>query len=239
MRPFRQKAALTATRMGMDRNLYRLMTWMSPSYPVGAYSFSHGLESATESGLVCDPLTVRDWIGDLMTFGGGQADLVFLAEAWEAAGDRDRLAEVHELALAFQPTAEIRLESAAQGAAFFKVTAAAWPCPAPGLLEQLAGGEYVYPIVVGAIAASHRIAKDEIMEAYAHAFAANLVSAAVRLVPLGQTDGQKIMASLLEDVYTAVATALSTPLAMVSSSCVMADITSMQHEVQYTRLFRS
>jgi urease accessory protein len=77
------------------------------------------------------------------------------------------------------------------------------------------------------------------MEAYGHAFAANLVSAAVRLIPLGQTAGQKITASLLEDVYGAVATALSTPLAMVSSSCVMADITSMQHERQYTRLFRS
>jgi urease accessory protein len=220
-------------------NLYRLMTWMSPSYPVGAYSFSHGLESAVDCGLMRDASTARNWIGDLMAFGGGQADLVFVAEAWGAAADRNRLSEVHELALAFQPTSEIRLETTAQGAAFVRATAAAWPCPALGLLKQVAGGEYVYPVVVGAVAGSHAVAKDEVMQAYGHAFAANLVSAAVRLVPLGQTEGQKITASLLDDVYSAVATALSTPLAMVSSSCVMADITSMKHEVQYTRLFRS
>jgi urease accessory protein len=220
-------------------NLYRLMTWMSPSYPVGAYSFSHGLESAVECGLMRDASTARNWIGDLMAFGGGQADLVFVAEAWGAAADRNRLSEVHELALAFQPTSEIRLETTAQGAAFVRATAAAWPCPALGLLKQVAGSEYVYPVVVGAVAGSHAVAKDEVMQAYGHAFAANLVSAAVRLVPLGQTEGQKITASLLDDVYSAVVTALSTPLAMVSSSCVMADITSMKHEVQYTRLFRS
>jgi urease accessory protein len=215
------------------------MTWMSPYYPVGAYSFSHGLERAVESGLVRDASTARNWIGGLLAFGDGLADLVFLAEAWKAAGDEDRLGEVHGLALAFQPTSEIRLETTAQGAAFVRATAAAWPCAALGLLKRVAGGEHVYPVAVGAVAGSHAIAKERAMEAYGHAFAANLVSAAVRLIPLGQTAGQKITASLLEDVYGAVATALSTPLAMVSSSCVMADITSMQHERQYTRLFRS
>ena len=227
--------------MSTDNNLYRLMTWMSPSFPVGAYSFSHGLEYAVESGLVCDVETTRRWIGDLLTVGDGQADLVFLAAAWEAADDADELLRVHELALAFQATAEILLESTAQGTAFLKTTAAAWPCAAVELLEQVMAGAVAvaYPVAVGVVARGYGVSRDDMLLAYGHAFTANLVSAAVRLVPLGQTDGQRITASLLDDVANAVASARSTTLEFVSSSCIMADITSMRHEEQYTRLFRS
>ncbi len=225
--------------MSTDDDLYRLMTWMSPSYPVGAYSFSHGLESAVEAGLVRDVDGARDWIAELAARGGGQSDLVFLDAAWEAADDDRRLAEVQELALAFQPTAEIRLESAAQGAAFLKVTAAAWPCDGLDRLRTLADSEPAYPVVVGVAARGHGIDKRDAMRAYGHAFVANLVSAAVRLIPLGQTDGQIMTASLQRAVHDAVESALATPLDEVSSSCLMSDVMSMQHETQYTRLFRS
>lgn len=223
----------------MTKNLYPLMTWLSPSFPVGAYSFSHGLENAVEAGLVTDAAQAESWITDLLTHGDGHADLVFLAHAWSAGDDSDALQEVHELALAFQPSREIRLESTAQGSSFLKTAASTWPCAAIDGLQDIAGDAVAYPVAIGAVARSHGVDRDAALEAYAHAFVANLVSAAIRLVPLGQTDGQKITAALQHTVRTEVVRAAETPLQSVTSSCLMADITSMRHEIQYTRLFRS
>jgi urease accessory protein len=229
----------TRTVMAMTSDLYRLMTWLSPAFPVGAYSFSHGLEHAVETGLVSGVDDARDWIRSLLTMGDGHADLVFLGAAWSAADNEDSLREVHELALAFQPSREIFLESTAQGTAFLKTTAATWPCAAIDLLGRMSDGAVAYPVAVGAIAGSHGVDRHAALHAYAHAFVANLVSAAVRLIPLGQTDGQAITAALQADVALAAQRAAETPLELVTSSCLMADISSMQHEVQYSRLFRS
>lgn len=239
MRPSSLKVAHTVTRMSNKQNLYRLMTWLSPSFPVGAYSFSHGLEAAVDSRLVHDMETTRCWIAEILSRGDGQSDLVFLAAAWRAAENENQLREVHELALAFQPTAEIQLESTAQGAAFIKAASAAWPCPGIDALKSVVDGPIVYSVAVGAVARSHGVEEEAVLQAYGHAFVANLVSAAIRLIPLGQTHGQKIIAALSDDVDTAVARALVTPLDLVSSSCIMVDVMSMRHEVQYTRLFRS
>ena len=236
---FSRKAVPTVTRMSTDSTLYRLMTWLSPAFPVGAYSFSHGLEYAVEAGLVCDADTTRDWINDLLMLGDAQADLVFLAAAWQAGADLPALQEAHELALAFQPSAEILLETTAQGGAFIKAVAAAWPCESIAVLQAALRGPVAYPVAVGVAARGHGIALEAAAEAFAHACAANLVSAAVRLVPLGQTEGQKITANLLATVTAATARAIATPLQMVTSSCIMADIVSMRHESQYSRLFRS
>ena len=127
----------TDMRMSTDRSLYPLMTWLSPSFPVGAYTFSHGLENAIACDFVADRDSLRDWVRDLVLHGDGQADLVFLAAAWAAHDDARELGHVHELALAFQPTAEIRLETIAQGNAFLRTTAAAWHCNATDLLRQI------------------------------------------------------------------------------------------------------
>ncbi len=216
---------------------FRLMSWLSPAYPVGAYSFSHGLEYAVDAGLVTDKDTVRDWIATVVTAGNGFADLVFVAAAWDS--EPAELAGLNEYVLAFQGTAELRLESTAQGRAFFRVTADAWPCDAIDALTAIPQDDIAYPVVVGAVAKSHSIDRRETMIAYAHAFAANLVSAAVRLVPLGQTDGQRITAELLPICVTAVERAAATTADEVSTSTPMVDIASMKHEHQYTRIFRS
>ena len=213
--------------------LYRLLTWFSPSYPVGAYTFSHGLENAVEVGLVHSMGDALRWISDLITFGNGQTDLVFVRCAWERAHDPVALREVQDLAVAFSPSAELRLETMSQGTAFLKITSAVWS-KNPGLTAPCA-----YPVAVGAFAALHEIEKKAVMLAYGHAFAANLVSACVRLVPLGQTDGQRIIAELERTVEEAVEKAISTSLERLATSTLRADITSMQHEAQYTRLFRS
>ncbi len=223
--------------MSTERPLYPLLAWLSPAYPVGAYTFSHGIEYTVEAGWIRDADTLREWLRDLLLYGDGQADLVFLAEAWRADDDA-RLREVQALALAFQPSAEIRLETTAQGTAFLRATAAAWPCAAVERLGRIAP-EAAYSVAVGAVARDHGVALPEVLEAYGHAFVANLVSAAVRLVPLGQTDGQVVTASLGGVVRDAAREAAETPLDDVSSSCPLADIAAMRHESQYTRLFRS
>ncbi len=222
----------------MSESLYRLMTWLSPSFPVGAYAFSHGLETAVETGRVRDAQSTREWIEDLVRYGNGRSDLVFLAEAFDAAGDLPALQDISDYCRAFQGTAELRLESVAQGRAFIDVSAETWPSPAIRAAKA-AIEEMPYPVAVGLVAAEHGIEKEQAMHAFVHAFVANLVSAAVRLVPLGQTDGQRITAALESAAQEAVAAALTLDRHSVSNVTILSDIVSMQHETQYTRLFRS
>ena len=216
------------------------MIWLSPAYPVGAYSYSHGLEWVIEAGQVKDLETLVAWIEDLLAHGAGRCDVIFLAETWRAlaAGDKGLLEEVAELAAAFAPSAERRLETLAQGTAFLAATLAAWRKPE---LEALAanGREIAYPVAVGASAAAHGLPLAETAQAYAQAYVANLVSAAVRLIPLGQSDGLRVLARLEPLIPRVVAAALACTIEDVGGAAVAADIASMRHETQYTRLFRS
>ncbi|KAB2915868.1 MAG: urease accessory protein UreF [Hyphomicrobiaceae bacterium] len=221
-------------------DLSRLMTWLSPSFPVGGYSYSHGLEWEIGSGKIRDAAALAGWIADVLRHGAGRSDLVFLAESWRAVagGDARALTEVAELAAAFAPSAERRLETLAQGAAFLLAIRAVWPSPALDLLGGSAP-EVAYPVAVGASAAAHALPLVAAAQAFCQAFSANLVSAGVRLIPLGQTDGLRVLAQLEPLIPGIVAGALAAGLDDVGGVAVAADIASMRHETQYTRLFRS
>jgi urease accessory protein len=215
------------------------MTWLSPAFPVGGFSYSHGLEWVVETGKVRDAATLGDWIEDILVHGAGRTDAIFLAEAWRSvsANDAAALNGVTELAAAFVPSAERRLETLAQGAAFVSAVRAVWPHP---VVETLVKREEVaYPIAVGACAAAHGLPLLETAQAFVQAFAAGLVSAGVRLIPLGQTDGLRVVARLERLISRIVATALAANLDDIGGIAVTADIASMRHETQYTRLFRS
>ena len=221
--------------------LYRLMAWLSPSYPVGAFSYSGGIEWAVEAGDITDAETLKRWLLVVLADGGGFCDAVFFVHAHRAveAGDAAALRAVAELAAAFAPSKERHLETTAQGRAFIEATRAAWPCAALDALAAAWDGPVAYPVAVGVSAAGHGIALDAALAAYLHAVAANFISAGVRLIPLGQTDGQRLLAAL-EPVVAATATrAAATRLEDVGSAAFCADIASMRHETQYTRLFRS
>lgn len=218
---------------------YQLMTWLSPSFPVGAYAFSHALEQVVSDGRLDNAPAVQAWLEDLITTGSGHSDLVFVAAGWRAGAGPEKLAAANELALAFCSSVELRLETTAQGRAFVDTVAETWPCAAASALQRMPGGDIAYPVAVGAIAADYGIDEMATLTAYAHAFIANLVSAAVRLVPLGQTDGQRITARLADSVSAAAAIAHATPVDAVSSNTLASEIASMQHENLYTRLFRS
>jgi urease accessory protein len=226
-----------ADEKGAEHTLARLMTWLSPAYPVGGFSYSHGLEWVVETGVVHDVATLGSWIEDVLRLGAGRSDAIFLAEAWRVVtgGNTSRLLQVAELASAFATSAERRLEAMAQGTAFLLATRAVWPMPYLDALQ----GEVAYPVAVGACAAAHALPLPATAQAFTQAFAANLVSAGVRLIPLGQTDGLRVIARLEAIISSVVARALSASLDDVGGVTIAGDVASMRHEAQYTRLFRS
>lgn len=219
--------------------LYQLMSWLSPSYPVGAYTYSHGLEHAVEASWVQTAADTKSWVMSIAQDGDGFVDATLLAHAYRATTDQKVLANLLEFANAFIPTAELALESTMQGNAFIEITEKAWPTKALDGLRAIGEGPYPYPIVVGVAAAGQGIPLEAVLHGYLHAFTANMVSAAVRLIPLGQTDGQLITAALADSIPDIVARAKTTLLDELSTNTLMADIGSMKHETQYMRLFRS
>lgn len=237
--------ATTTTAMFMgpaanmtDPALYRLMAWLSPAYPVGAFSYSHGLEQLVETGAVNNAATLVAWLEDILRHGAGRNDAIFFAAAYRGAADAEKLAEIAELASAFAPAAERHLETCAQGSAFSTVTRKAWRSPT---LDQLDRDDapLAYPVAVAVAVADHGIDLAPALFAYLQAFSANLVSAGVRLIPLGHTDGQVALTRLEAPVARAAETGLSLTLDDLGGAAVLADIAAMKHETQYTRLFRS
>lgn len=221
-----------------------LQTWLSPSFPVGAFAYSHGLEWAVEDSTVHDLESLVAWLDGVVRHGAGRSDMILLAHAWRAvdAGDAAGLASVAELASALQPTRERRLESVAQGEAFLKAVRQTWPLAGvESLVDGLAAARLpaAYPVAVGAACAAHGVALPATLASALTAFVANLSSAAVRLVPLGQTDGQRAVAALMPVVITVAAEADGATLDDLGGASLRADIASARHETQYTRLFRS
>lgn len=224
-----------------SQNLYRLMAWLSPSYPVGAFSYSSGIEWAVEAGDITDAESLQAWLAVMLAEGSGFCDAVLFAHAHRAAADEDekRLRSVAELAAAFAASKERHLETCAQGNAFVEATRAAWPTPALDRLKRIWDGPVAYPVAVSVAASGHGVAPEPALAAYLQALTANWVSAGVRLIPLGQTDGQRVLAALEETVARTAARALQTQLDGIGTAAFRADLAGARHETQYTRLFRS
>jgi len=252
--PRRRKGALVAPAAalsspsdapGLDTSeaaaLYRLMTWLSPAFPVGAFSYSSGIEWAVEAGDITDAGSLTDWLAAMLADGSGFCDGVFLAHSHRAASrrDHDALREIAELAAAFVPSRERQLETSSQGRAFIDIARAAWNCD--GLAETVSacGGAIVYPIAVGVVSAAHAIPLPATMHAFLHALVSNWISAGARLVPLGQTDSQRVLAQLEPVVVATAGRAHDAGLDDLGSATFRADLASLRHETQYTRLFRS
>ena len=237
--------------MSATDDLLTLQVWLSPAFPVGGFTYSHGLEWAIEAGDVTSAASLEAWLGDVLVHGAGRSDAIFLAQAHAetTADDVERLAEVIELAAAFQPTKERRLEATAQGAAFVRAVTDTWddgafaalcarlaPRFAPPLFDAV---PWTHAVAVGVAAAVAGIALEAVLPAYGQAFAANVISAGVRVVPLGQSDGLRVLRRLAPVVRRIARDAATASLDDVGGAAIRADIASMKHETQYTRLFRS
>ena len=203
-----------------------LMQWLSPAFPVGAFAYSHGLEQVIADGTVRDADGLHDWLADIVGHGSGFADAVLLT----AAHGTDDPAHVDATARAFAASAERLKETDLQGAAFCDTARAVWGLDLVAL---------TYPVAVGAAARAMAIPLDQTLPLYLQAFASNLVSVAQRALPLGQTDGQTIIARLASVIATAAATAATTPLDDLTATSFAADIASMRHETLQPRIFRT
>jgi urease accessory protein len=212
----------------IDTAALKLLVWLSPAFPTGAFAYSHGIEWAVETGDITDQATLLNWVADVLRLGAGRSDAIVLRAAMACpplVGGRD----LAGLAIALAPSRERLAETLHQGTAF-AAAAAPWGAIAPDL---------PYPVAVGLLAAAHGIDPDIAAAALLQAFAANLISAAVRLVPLGQTTGLAVLAALEPVIAEVAAETRTAGLDDIGGACFRSDIAAMRHETQYTRLFRS
>ncbi|WP_424810690.1 urease accessory protein UreF [Roseococcus sp. YIM B11640] len=221
-----------------DADLFRLIAWTSPAYPVGGFSYSHGIEMAVEEGRLPDRVALVSYIEAVLRRGAGHVDAVLLAAAHRAPDDA-ALDEVAELAAAWRGTAETALEATQQGGSFASVTATAWPHERYAAFAKRHRGRLAHAVAFGAAAGMAGMPLRPSLLAYLQGFAANLVSAGIRLVPLGQTDGQLATAALLPVVAECATLAETASVEEIGTATPLLDMLSMRHETQYTRLFRS
>ncbi|WP_342076572.1 urease accessory protein UreF [Yoonia sp. SS1-5] len=203
-----------------------LTQWLSPAYPVGAFAWSHGLERAIQRGDVTDAATLRDWLETVVEIGAGRSDAILLCAAHKA----DDPTELAQLAAALAPSKERRMETLQQGAAFAATTRAVWKLNLPDM---------AYPVAVGRAAGLMDIPVLPVVQVWLQAFVSNLVQAATRLMPLGQTAGQQVLADLTPLCAQIGAMAVDAALDDLGAAAFTVDIASMQHEAQQPRIFRS
>ncbi|HEY2620803.1 MAG TPA: urease accessory protein UreF [Acetobacteraceae bacterium] len=213
---------------GEGEKLLRLHAWLSPAFPTGGYAYSHGLEWAVDCGDITNGDTLRAWLTDILIHGSGRNDAILLRHAHRTGSNH---AALNELAAAIAPSRERRTETLDQGTAFI-AAASAWHPPA--LPKRVA-----YPVAVGALAGCHGVDEDTTTAAYLQAFTANLISAAVRLVPLGQSTGLRVLAALEPTILRVAAESRAATLDALGGCAFRSDLAAMRHETQYTRLFRS
>lgn len=222
--------------------LLKLAAWTSPSFPIGAFAYSHGLEWAVEDGLVRDAEDLRRWTSHLLLAGAPRQDAVMLARAYRCVDDDDALKRSARLAAALKGTAELAQETVVQGEAFLRTVRAAWPSPRLDRLSEMFREDetpVAVPVAVGVSAAAHAIDLATTLDLFLHAVVANTVSAAIRLSTIGQTDGQRVTAALEPVVGQSSRLAYAADPDDLGTAAPMIDWCSMRHETQHTRLFRS
>ncbi len=215
--------------MTTERGVLTLAQCLSPAFPVGAFAYSHGLESAIHSGVIANARDLQNWLADVLNHGSGRNDCIVLRAA-HASGSDAALEEVNQTAVAVSASSERVLETLLQGSAFNQTTTAIF------------GGDEAalcYPVAVGNVASQLGLDVGLTAAMYLHAFASNLVSAAVRAVPLGQTDGQRVLAALLPLCDQIAQDTQGATLDDLSSTAFVSDIVAMQHETLQPRIFRS
>jgi urease accessory protein len=232
------------TEYAAPQSLIRLQSWLSPTFPTGSYSYSHGLEWAVESKKLYDRRSLVDWLDADLRYGSARNDAIVFVEAWRCvpSGRQAQLLEIAELAAALRGTSEFTLEASQQGTSCLATLRDVWPDPAIDSLSeqlQLRRIRPVLAIVLAVRSATEGVPAGLAVRAFLHAFVSNLVTAGVRLIPLGQTDGQRAVAELEDAVLDASERAMRAGIEALGSAALMVDLASALHETQYTRLFRS
>ena len=214
--------------MNTDLSDHKIMAWLSPAYPLGSFSFSHGLEDAISTGIVASKENLFDWLFQILHFGSGRNDAIFLSCAYRSS--KEELLQLAGIAKSFSGTRERHLETVHQGAAFAKVTSSISNKRIPSV---------PLPLAIGYCAKIENINLEKLLPLYLHAFIANLVSAAIRFLPLGQTDGQIVLFGLFREFENVAKETRDLSVDHLENSCFLNDISAMRHEIMTTRIFRS
>ena len=225
---------ITATTMPETASLLRLMAWSSPAFPVGAFSYSHGLERAVHDGILSDRASLEDWLSGLVEAGSLWNDAVLAAQAVKASDSPEQLAELSALAEAMAGSSERHMETMNQGRAFVEA-GRTWR---GGAADNLPG-DCAYSVAFGAFAGQAGISAREAIAAFLQATVSNLVQAAIRLSIIGQTDGVRTIAALEPLVTSTAERASRAGLDELGSGTISSEIVAMRHETQHSRLFRS
>jgi urease accessory protein len=217
--------------------LTTLLAWFSPAFPVGAFAFSHGLETATAEGLISGEAGLAHWIEAILTSGGAWTDAVLFAAAYHAAGAQiwTSLTQIAALAKALAPSAERLRETLAQGDAFARAVAEGWPTLLPQTLSAVAA----YPVVAGAAVAALKAPLSDALTAYLNGFAGNSIAVGIRLGLCGQSAGVRILAALGDVIAQTAQRAAASSLDDLGACAFAADIASMRHETLQPRIFVS
>ena len=210
-----------------DTALLSLVQWLSPAFPVGSYACSHGLEWAISAGDITSAEDLQRWIGTVLTEGAGRTDAILLAQALRPEAD---LAALSALAQALAASRERLLETQDQGRALGQTIAALTGQPLPDM---------PYPVALGAAACGLGLPAQPVLSLYLHAFASALVQAAVRFVPLGQTEGQAVLAALHPVILQVAAGAVQGGIDQIGSGAFRSDLAAMRHETMDVRIFRT
>lgn len=220
----------------------QLLTWLSPGFPIGSFAYSHGLEYAVGAHDVHDLPSATSWLAAVFEYGAPRNDLIVLSLVHRAAcrDDAAAIASLNELCLAMAGSRERLLETTAQGNAFMTIIRDAWNVPAFARLARgIHEGDTAYPCAVGLASAAHDLPLLETLRAFSVATLQSLISAAIRLGAVGQTDGQRVVAALLPRCARLAQAAVRSTVDDLGASTFKSDIAAMKHETQYTRLFRS
>jgi urease accessory protein len=210
----------------IDPGLLTLAQWMSPAFPTGSFAFSHGIETAVSKGWVRDAGSLQAWLEDCLTEGSAHSDAIWLRLAHDAVDPR----EVDAIARTYAVSRERLREAERQGAAFTVTVNAVWDFELPDMLM---------PVAVGAASARAGLDQDATLGLYLHTFVANLVSAAMRLAPIGQTSGQAIILHLHGLCVEIVERSRGKTEEDIFSNAFLSDIAAMRHETLQPRLFQS
>lgn len=241
-----QRMQDTATTMATrtDASLLQLIWLASPALPVGGFSYSEGLEAAVDQGLVANERSASDWLADQLHLALARGDLAVVAQAVEAwrAGDAARLTELNDWVLQTRETAELRQQAEQMGRSLVEWAKTVHPELVEGLAKVSTSSTrtgITYPVAFALAAAVSGAPVREIVLAFAFGWAENMMQAAIKSVPLGQSAGQRILQRLAAEIPDAVDHALALGDDQRQAFSPMLAILSTRHETQYSRLFRS
>ena len=215
-------------------NILKLLTWNNQAFPIGSYSFSSGLEYAVESNLITTGYELQSWLKNLLNFGSIQTDAILLVEAWKLMKKKKNrnLIELNNFAISLNQSYEKYIENYEQGKSFIKITSDAWN-------HKFQSKNLTFPLAYASSAYQENIKLEDTLISYLHANLCNLLSAGIKLIPLGQTEGQRIQIKLnlyIEEEYKII---LKKDMNDIGNCGWVNDIVSMQHENQFTRIFRT